>query len=75
MKEKVIAVYENLKQGASADLQKRLGFEQRIKRPYFHVKPLDPSQLSNWRAYLDFEEQQGDKVNAMPEQSASRLTR
>lgn len=26
-----------------------------IKRPYFHVKPLERAQLKNWRAYLDFE--------------------
>ena len=30
-----------------------------IKRPYFHVKPLERSQLKNWRDYLDFEIQQG----------------
>jgi hypothetical protein len=48
--------------GGAAELQKRLAFEQRIKRPYFHVKPLDSNQLSNWRSYLDFEEQQEDKV-------------
>jgi pre-mRNA-processing factor 39 len=48
--------------GASTELQKRLAFEQRIKRPYFHVKPLDETQLTNWHAYLDFEEQQEDKV-------------
>lgn len=26
-----------------------------IKRPYFHVKPLERAQLRNWRDYLDFE--------------------
>lgn len=26
-----------------------------IKRPYFHVKPLERAQLKNWRSYLDFE--------------------
>uniref|UniRef100_A0A914H9B9 C2H2-type domain-containing protein n=1 Tax=Globodera rostochiensis TaxID=31243 RepID=A0A914H9B9_GLORO len=26
-----------------------------IKRPYFHVKPLEREQLRNWYAYLDFE--------------------
>ncbi|MCP9264824.1 hypothetical protein DINM_022984 [Dirofilaria immitis] len=31
-----------------------------IKRPYFHVKPLEQAQLRNWRAYLDFEIECGD---------------
>ena len=35
-----------------------------IKRPYFHVKPLEKSQLRNWNAYLDFEIEQGDKQRA-----------
>ncbi|KAK9268077.1 hypothetical protein L1049_010516 [Liquidambar formosana] len=35
-------------------------FETHIQRPYFHVKPLDASQLENWHHYLDFVEKQGD---------------
>ncbi|XP_065878655.1 pre-mRNA-processing factor 39-2 isoform X2 [Euphorbia lathyris] len=35
-------------------------FETRIKRSYFHVKPLDISQLHNWHDYLDFAESHGD---------------
>ncbi|KAF9587878.1 hypothetical protein IFM89_006132 [Coptis chinensis] len=35
-------------------------FETRIGRPYFHVKPLDVSQIENWHQYLDFVEMQGD---------------
>lgn len=31
-----------------------------IKRPYFHVKPLEKSQLKNWKDYLDFEIEAGD---------------
>lgn len=26
-----------------------------IRRPYFHVKPLEKVQLKNWRNYLEFE--------------------
>ena len=36
-------------------MEARLLFESKIKRPYFHVKPLDAKQLKNWSAYLDFE--------------------
>ncbi|ORX81794.1 TPR-like protein [Anaeromyces robustus] len=43
-----------------SEVQKRWEFEMEIKRPYFHVKPLDQFQLKNWRKYLDFEESQGD---------------
>ena len=32
-----------------------------IKRPYFHVKPLERGQLRNWREYLDFEVSQGNQ--------------
>lgn len=33
----------------------RAPYEINIKRPYFHVKPLDYPQLTNWMAYLDME--------------------
>ncbi|KAF3342086.1 Pre-mRNA-processing factor 39 [Carex littledalei] len=35
-------------------------YENNITRHYFHVKPLDDSQLENWHRYLDFVETQGD---------------
>eukprot|EP00300_Choanocystis_sp_HF-7_P016415 c19402_g1_i3.p1 GENE.c19402_g1_i3~~c19402_g1_i3.p1 ORF type:complete len:387 (+),score=71.29 c19402_g1_i3:47-1207(+) len=35
--------------------RQRKGFEDKIKRPYFHFKPLDAAQLENWRKYLAFE--------------------
>nr|XP_060614554.1 pre-mRNA-processing factor 39-like [Anolis sagrei ordinatus] len=38
-----------------AEVSKRWNFEDGIKRPYFHVKPLERAQLRNWREYLDFE--------------------
>ncbi|XP_043075024.1 pre-mRNA-processing factor 39 isoform X2 [Puntigrus tetrazona] len=31
----------------------------KIKRPYFHVKALEKTQLNNWREYLDFELENG----------------
>lgn len=30
-------------------------FSLQIKRPYFHVKPLDRLQLRAWHSYLDWE--------------------
>lgn len=35
-------------------------YESAIRRPYFHVKPLDDAQLTNWHRYLDFIEKEGD---------------
>lgn len=35
-------------------------FESSIRRPYFHIKPLDNSQLENWHEYLNFVEMHGD---------------
>jgi pre-mRNA-processing factor 39 len=40
------------------------GFEEGVRRPYWHHQPLDGPQLSNWVAYLDWQQQQGD-VGAM----------
>ncbi|XP_072102043.1 pre-mRNA-processing factor 39-like [Mobula birostris] len=37
------------------EVSKRWHFEEAIKRPYFHVKPLERVQLKNWKDYLDFE--------------------
>uniref|UniRef100_A0A915DJI4 Pre-mRNA-processing factor 39 n=1 Tax=Ditylenchus dipsaci TaxID=166011 RepID=A0A915DJI4_9BILA len=39
----------------------RWGFESGIKRPYFHVKPLEREQIKNWYEYLDFEIKQKKK--------------
>jgi pre-mRNA-processing factor 39 len=33
-----------------------------IKRPYFHVKPLERGQLKNWKAYLEFEIEHGQQL-------------
>ena len=36
-----------------------------IRRPYFHVKPLEKSQLKCWREYLDFEIAHGSHERAL----------
>jgi hypothetical protein len=35
-------------------------FEEKLKRSYFHVKPLDHKQLKTWDQYLDYEIERGD---------------
>jgi hypothetical protein len=46
-------------QANKANIEKVAHFEAAIKRPYFHVKPLDQAQLSNWWAYLDYKTKSG----------------
>ena len=36
-------------------MSKRWVFEEGVKRPYFHVKPLEKAQLKNWKEYLGSE--------------------
>uniref|UniRef100_A0A0B7A9U4 Pre-mRNA-processing factor 39 n=1 Tax=Arion vulgaris TaxID=1028688 RepID=A0A0B7A9U4_9EUPU len=43
-----------------AEISKRWTYEESIRRPYFHVKPLERGQLKNWRDYLDFEIAHGE---------------
>ena len=38
-----------------SQVQARWKYEDQIKRPYFHMKPLERGQLKNWNEYLDFE--------------------
>eukprot|EP00257_Ricinus_communis_P016717 XP_015574974.1 pre-mRNA-processing factor 39 isoform X2 [Ricinus communis] len=54
------AIGELFFQEASKLNEKISYFETRIKRPYFHVKPLNASQLENWNCYLNFAELHGD---------------
>jgi len=44
----------------SLEVNKRWQFEEKIKRPYFHVTELDEAELVNWRKYLDYEETEGN---------------
>ena len=59
MKERIVASLVNQHEKCESLVEKRLKFEDKIKRPYFHVKPLDLKQLKNWDSYLDFEIAEG----------------
>ncbi|XP_063173337.1 pre-mRNA-processing factor 39-like isoform X1 [Candoia aspera] len=50
-----ISIRQQIFSQNEAEVSKRWNFEEGIKRPYFHVKPLERAQLRNWRDYLDFE--------------------
>ena len=60
MKERIVASLVNEHEKCENLVEKRLKFEDKIKRPYFHVKPLDLKQLKNWDSYLDFEIKDGN---------------
>ncbi|KAH0458157.1 hypothetical protein IEQ34_013472 [Dendrobium chrysotoxum] len=60
--EKYIAIREEMYRKAKEFDSKIVGFETAIRRPYFHVRPLDDPELENWHSYLDFTER-GDDFN------------
>ncbi|XP_068731526.1 pre-mRNA-processing factor 39-like isoform X2 [Montipora capricornis] len=65
IREKVIAARQKVFNVLEEEIRKRWTFEESIKRPYFHVKPLERVQLKNWREYLDFELSNGDHRRAV----------
>ncbi|XP_078427792.1 tetratricopeptide repeat (TPR)-like superfamily protein isoform X2 [Wolffia australiana] len=60
--EKYIAIRDDVYKKAKEYESKIIGFETAIRRPYFHVRPLDDPELENWHTYLDFIER-GDDFN------------
>ncbi|GER24959.1 pre-mRNA-processing factor [Striga asiatica] len=60
--EKYISIREELYKKAKDVDAKIIGFETAIRRPYFHVRPLNVAELENWHNYLDFIES-GDDLN------------
>uniref|UniRef100_A0A5B7C1C3 Putative pre-mRNA-processing factor 39 n=1 Tax=Davidia involucrata TaxID=16924 RepID=A0A5B7C1C3_DAVIN len=62
--EKYIAIREEMYKKAKEFDSKIIGFETAIRRPYFHVRPLNIAELENWHIYLDFIEG-GDDFNKL----------
>lgn len=60
MKDKMLNMREPIHEKTANEVNMRWSFEEKIKRPYFHVKPLEKSQLKNWHDYLDFEIKEGN---------------
>ncbi|KAJ6728950.1 PRE-MRNA-PROCESSING FACTOR 39 [Salix viminalis] len=58
--EKYIAIREEIYKKAKEFDAKIFEFENAIKRPYFHVRPLNVAELENWHNYLDDIEREGD---------------
>ncbi|KAF8086702.1 hypothetical protein N665_0615s0049 [Sinapis alba] len=57
---KYIGIREAMYIKAKEFESKIIGFEMAIRRPYFHVRPLNVAELENWHNYLDFIESDGD---------------
>nr|XP_043609166.1 pre-mRNA-processing factor 39 isoform X2 [Erigeron canadensis] len=60
--ESYIAIREELHKKSKELDSKIIDFETAIRRPYFHVRPLNVAELENWHNYLDFIEG-GDDLN------------
>lgn len=69
--EKYIAIREEIYKNAKDFDSKIIGFETAIRRPYFHVRPLNVTELENWHNYLDFIES-GDDFNKVTKFSSFR---
>lgn len=60
LQKSIITARQKIHEANTVAVKAMWGYEDAIKRPYFHVKPLEKSQLQAWRNYLDYEMKQGD---------------
>ncbi|KAF3838520.1 hypothetical protein F7725_010288 [Dissostichus mawsoni] len=74
IREQVLIRRDKVYQDNEGEVRKRWNFEDAIKRPYFHVKPLDRVQLRAWHTYLDWEIAQLNPDTKDPQQEGSEVT-
>ncbi|XP_069945998.1 pre-mRNA-processing factor 39 isoform X2 [Cherax quadricarinatus] len=55
LQKSIIAARQKIHDTNVIEVKALWSYEDAIKRPYFHVKPLEKSQLTAWRNYLDYE--------------------
>ncbi|XP_026808490.1 LOW QUALITY PROTEIN: pre-mRNA-processing factor 39-like [Rhopalosiphum maidis] len=60
LKETIIESKQKINKETAKEIAKRQAFEEGIKRPYFHVKPLEKCQIENWKNYILLEKEAGD---------------
>ncbi|XP_072519578.1 pre-mRNA-processing factor 39 [Salminus brasiliensis] len=70
MQELLLASREEVYLQNESEVRKRWNYEDAIKRPYFHVKPLDRAQLKAWQSYLDWEIAEAEAVQEVPEETS-----
>jgi len=61
MKERIVFDVKKVFKDTEDKMRLRLKYEEGIKRPYFHVKPLERGQLKNWNDYIEFMKQEMSK--------------
>lgn len=59
LQKSIISARQKIHEANVAEVKALWSYEEAIKRPYFHVKPLEKSQLSAWRSYIEYETKQG----------------
>ncbi|XP_034037762.1 pre-mRNA-processing factor 39 isoform X2 [Thalassophryne amazonica] len=74
IRDQVLANRDKVYQQNEGEVRNRWQFEDAIKRPYFHVKPLDRLQLRAWHSYLDWEIAQLTTNTKDPNQEGSEVT-
>lgn len=74
IREQVLVLRDKVYQENEGEVRKRWHFEDAIKRPYFHVKPLDRLQLRAWHSYLDWEIAQLNPETKDPSQDPSQVS-
>ncbi|VDO93276.1 unnamed protein product [Schistosoma margrebowiei] len=62
VRQMIIDSREQIYRATYMQIMRRWYFEEKIRRPYFHVKPLEEVQLNNWAEYLSFEEAEAGTV-------------
>ena len=60
MKERLVASLVASHEATETTVDEIYKFEEKLKRTYFHVKPLDHKQLRTWDHYLDWQVEKGD---------------
>ncbi|RXG70300.1 Pre-mRNA-processing factor 39 [Armadillidium vulgare] len=60
IRDHIIEARQKTHEATVNEAKARWNYEDSIKRPYFHVKPLEKSQLNAWRSYLEFELKEGN---------------
>lgn len=65
IKNKIISIRKKVHKANVSAVSARWSFEEGIKRPYFHVKPLERIQLKNWKDYLEYEIGQGNQTRIL----------
>merc|ERR1719361_2493321 len=60
MKERLVASMVILHEATEKKVDEIYKYEEKLKRTYFHVKPLDQKQLRVWDQYLDWQVGQND---------------